>query len=260
MVKNLLLGGILTLISLFGIQHNQVVFAQENTITKNESAMTEATEAIDDFWAFLEERYEDTSDQYYHDLDAIVKETEQRVGRAKESISTKDVSPETAAALEDIKVAMTHSQEAFRDIGKALAENDTRASDEAYIALNKSIDEYNKAYDQYSISEYGFTDAQYRIAYWIAAGLTATIALCSFVWAYHKNSQDRSKTKKAAGLRNQRKTIARDSLWPLGGGLITLGTYYFPIGDTYFVAWGVILFGLIFYGRSIAKYRKMSRS
>lgn len=58
-----------------------------------------------------------------------------------------------------------------------------------------------------------------------------------------------------AELEDGRRAVRNASLWIGAGGLITAGTYYFATGESYFILWGPIVFGLFSLLAALNVYR-----
>lgn len=253
----------LTLLALFSftaILTPQPASASAEVKAKNEAAMTSITQTVNDFWTFIEASAYDASDKFYSDLAENLKTTESKLEQAANDFSTEGQSQATATAVSDMKASAFQLKDAFGAMRIANETNDARAYDQAYLDVDTAITNYNATLDAYNKSEYLFSEGEYTLIYWSAAVATAILAAASFAWAITKNKKDAAKSKIAKDLKEQRMRIAKDSLWPIGGAVVTLLTYYFPIGGTYFIAWGAILLGLAFYIRSIYVYYLMVKN
>lgn len=116
--------------------------------------------------------------------------------------------------------------------------------DKSITDLNTAVDTGNKESEKKESSE--------KLAMAIPAIVGAVISGLLFFWAKAGKNIDQC-------LKDAKMGVARGSLAPLAGLVITALTFIFAdkLGGRYFISWGLVLFGGIFFIRSIVEYFKV---
>ncbi len=196
----------------------------------------------------------------------------------KESFSIEAVKAKSEAASQKLSALEKHSftTELGTEYSKAGADLQAKAKTlreamTAFVATMEGSDEaaYNAALDAYTAAEDTFgasydalnaaveaqntvveKDTNQKQAMYLAALiLTGLAAAASWAWAILKKEAD-------AVLQGAQKAVAINSLWPLGGAIITFVTFQTAKdgSGSYTIMWGLIVFGLIAFGKSIMEY------
>lgn len=164
---------------------------------------------------------------------------------------TANILQKEAAALktatEELSVAYENGDTTVLDQKYTAFNDHASAYDRAFTAFNDSIDTNNKA-----VIEENKTGGLYLGALIV----TGVVATASFIWAFAM----RQKQSQPEQLRSARRNVALNSLWPLGGALVTFVTYQLATaGGTYTIAWGAIVIGAVFFLKSIVDYARLRK-
>lgn len=120
---------------------------------------------------------------------------------------------------------------------------------------------YNQAVDSFDAAVKNVdtavetSNSQSGIMYLMTLIGTVVLTIGALIWS-------RQGVTGNADLARAKKQVFLASLWPLGGAVITYGTYFFAdaLGGSYFIAWGLILIGFIAFIKSVIEYAKVSKS
>jgi hypothetical protein len=226
-----------------------VAHAEEQT---SYTVTSTVSQAIDDFIDFVQdekisgEEFEAQYDNKALSLESKIDDAVAGLAALKLSDSERTGADKLSAALKDAKTALSESRAAFDagnqdDFQKAL----DRFSD-ATTTYNTEIENLNK-------QETGLTSSESTTLYYALAGVTAVISAAAFAWALVKKPANELLAK-------ARLNLALSSLWPLGGALVTLGTYLFSTDGTYLIAWGPIGVGVALFIKGIVDYVNLSKN
>ena len=120
---------------------------------------------------------------------------------------------------------------------------------EYFDTYGSLIDDLNASLDVLwvSVDEANSGETNLYTAVLVACGL---VTIGTLIWS-RRGWQSLAKEKRAA-----RKAVVVASIWPLAGALITYLTWTFAdkLDGTAFVAWGLILFGFMAYGKAVMSY------
>lgn len=197
-------------------------------------------------------------DQTEDELEGIVARLDSYSGTFQESVSfyqtckehdSSDMSTVCSKAFDGMQKVLTN----VTAMKTAINAGDAEGADAAITGINGGIDDLNSATTTYNEN---FAGMDYGPIY---IGLTILFAIVSLVF-YTKTrvtvDGDASKTKHATML-----GLFKSSLWPLGGALITTIWYYLtPVGSTYYVFYGPVVIGGIYFLRDIFTYMTKNRS
>ncbi len=164
----------------------------------------------------------------------------------------------TSAAM-TIKDKARALKSVLQDLMKALDAGDKAATtgmNDAYLAAAKALDDainqLNIAVDSKNAVDKQ-TDEMTGSAYIASLVVTALLSAASFAWAFTKKDV-------RAEVFEAQKAIAFNSLWPLGGSVITYASYAAATnGGKYTVLWGAVVFGLYMFVQSIRNYLKLRK-
>ncbi len=208
--------------------------------------------AIDDFLTYVQDD-KVSSEEFQAQYDNKAQSLESKIDDAVAGLAALDLEPtertgadKIAAALKDMRQDLRDSRTAF-DAGNQ--ENFQKASDKFTDDANR----YNDEIDNLNKSTTGLTSDQMQMLYYGMAVGTALLSAAAFAFAFVKKPAN-------AVLAKARLNLALSSLWPLGGALLTLGTYLFSTDGTYLIAWGPIGVGALFFVKGIFDYVKLSKT
>lgn len=226
-----------------------VAHAEEKT---SYTVTSTVSQAIDEFITFVQddkvsgEEFQAQYDNKAQSLESKIDDAITDLHALKLTDSEKTGVDKLVLALMAAKTDLAASRAAFDAGDQDAFQKDLDKFSDATNTYNSEIENLNK-------QETGLTSGESTTLYYALAGVTAAISAAAFAFAFVKKPAD-------AALAKARLNLALSSLWPLGGALVTLGTYLFSSDGTYLIAWGPIGIGAALFVKGIFDYLKLSKS
>ncbi|MFZ1812549.1 MAG: hypothetical protein WAU02_03470 [Candidatus Saccharimonadales bacterium] len=168
------------------------------------------------------------------------------VGYTAAAVAVKDKARTTRAALDALGTKMTAADAAGAKVAGEAYDTAVKDFFAAIDRLNIAVDSKNKVEKEQD----QMTGTSYIVTLVVAGILTAG----SFAWAFLRKDQ---RPEVAAA----QKAVAMSSLWPLGGAVITYGSYAMASnGGKYTIAWGAVVFGLYMFIQAILTYTRVKKT
>lgn len=143
------------------------------------------------------------------------------------------------------------------------------ASEQVYLdKLNLAINDYNKDVDFLNSSVNSanktiISDRRSSTMPFVALlGISIALSIGLFIWSKRLQPvSGQNDETRVEIISKARRDVAKASLAPVIGIAISVGSYYFAdkLGGSYFFAWGIILFGFVYFIRSIVDYLKIKK-
>ena len=226
-----------------------VAHAEEQTTYTVTSTVSKA---LDDFVTFVQDD-KISNEAFQAQYDNKAQSLESKIDDAIAGLRALNLNPTERASADKLSASLSKAQQDLRDSRTAF---DAGNQDGFQKALDKFSDDttaYNNEIDNLNKQETGLTSNETQVLYYGLAAGAAVLSAAAFAFAFVKKPAN-------AILAKARLNLALSSLWPLGGALVTLGTYLFSTDGTYLIAWGPIGVGLLLFGKGVWDYMKLSKT